>query len=155
MRNCACCAVAAVAFAAGLDWAGAISSLSSLWFSICRTKRPVSGVAPHEERPASSPYSVTWHSSAHLCNAAMLQSVRSNEFIWRRIIHLAKKSPLLRQNCRSIRLNFLPIALSSATSLLTTLKTLVDFLTNNLHTKSRTSLRVELFLWIVLDQWLC
>jgi hypothetical protein len=66
--------------------------------SIRRRKRPVSGVAPHEERPASSRYSVSRHSSAHPCNATMLLSVRSSEFIWSIIIHLAKKSPLLRQN---------------------------------------------------------
>jgi hypothetical protein len=29
------------------------------------------------------------------------------------------------------------------------------FLTNNLHTISRISLRIDLFLWIVLDLWLC
>jgi uncharacterized protein with PQ loop repeat len=60
----------------------------------------------------------------------------------------------LKRTCRSIRLNFLSIALSTATSLLTTLKTLVDFF-NHLRTISRISLRVELFLWIALDLWLC
>jgi hypothetical protein len=43
-------AVAAVVFAAGSDWAGAIASLSSFWFSIRQRKRPVSGVAPHQLR---------------------------------------------------------------------------------------------------------
>jgi hypothetical protein len=62
-----------------------------------RRKRPVSGVAAHGVRRASSQYSSTRHSSAHLCNAAILLSVRNSGFIWRRVIHLAnQKWPLLR-----------------------------------------------------------